>query len=85
MVHQTQDILGHVLAAVGLRVVRLVARAVAAAVQGDDPSHRLEGLHPVGGYPVALQAAGEAVHQNDGLPLAKGLVVNLHAVGIKVP
>jgi len=41
------------------------------------------GLHPVRPQPVDLQVGSEAVYQNDGVPAAKGLVVDLHAVGIE--
>ena len=60
VVHEPQDILGHV-RAVALWVIRLVAFSVPATVQGDHPvvsGQRIENIPTI----PTFQVPGEAVH-----------------------
>ena len=67
MVHQADDVADQRLAAVGGRVVRLVALAVAAQVERHDAvALALERAVPAQPAPVLRPAGGEAVHQEHG-------------------
>src|SRR6185437_9499506 len=67
VVHQAQDVAHQFLAAIGGRIVRLVALAVAARIVRDDAvALALEGPVPAEPAPVLGAAGGEAVHHQHG-------------------
>ena len=69
VVHEGQDVAGHGAAVIVGRIVRLVAVAVAAVIQGDHPEVlALEGCVPAQALPVLGTVGGEAVHQQHRSP-----------------
>ncbi len=82
MVQESDNIVRHLVTAVGLRVIRLPALAVPAAIECDHLPHGTECVYPTCRDPVALEAAGEAVDKNDRLPFAEHLVMHWYAAGL---
>ena len=83
MIHQANDVLAHRFAHVCLRVVRLSALAMTAAIKCDDVVVRPEMIEPLR-TPVVIGSRRKAVDQHNGLALAVFLEINLHAVRIEV-
>ena len=83
MIHQTDHIVAHRLAAVRRRIVRLAALAVTAAIERDDAIVRRERVEPTAA-PVMLRARRKPMHQHDRFALPVFLEINLHAIGIEI-
>src|SRR5690606_38071057 len=81
---QTPRVLGHRRGAVKARIVKLLALPVSAIVEGDRPAPRPgQGAQPMRIAPIGRDIGGEAVDQQDRLPLAFVRKGDPHAVRIE--
>ena len=66
MIEQRYRIAGHDRGIIGFRIMRFVACAMAAIVDGDHPVTRLaQRLHPAGMHPVDIGAGSKAMDQQN--------------------
>ena len=82
VVEQAYDVLQH-LQAIGRRIVRFAALAVAAAVHGDELVSLKGTIEKAVVDPGGFYVARQSVEQDDGWPAALGDVADGHAVRIK--
>ena len=82
MIHQPHDVLDH-LDAVGLGIMRFVAQAVTAVVDGDHLIVLGQFTQNAGLPPLQFQVHREAVHQNDRFAFSYDDVANLDPIGVE--